>query len=125
MSKPTFKPNREVAPMQLVNALTAVMQRCVPLEFTTTRITPQEAWHVLSYASVNRQTLESACAALPEAPSGNRLREVVMPALPPLAKLQGQLNRVLRQQLHPSLWEKPRALRPAIGCIPTMRANAA
>ena len=117
MSKPTFKPNREVAPMQLVNALTAVMQRCVPLEFTNTRITPHEAWHVLSYASVNRQTLESACAALPEAPSGNRLREVVMPALPPLAKLQGQLNRVLRQQLHPSLWKKPRALRMAIDLV--------
>ncbi len=117
MSKPTFKPNREVAPLQLVNALTTVMQRYLPLEFENTRITPEEAWQVLSYASVNRQMLESACAALPDAPSGNRLREVLLPALPPLAKLQGRLNRVLRQQLHPSLWKKPRALQMAIDLV--------
>jgi putative transposase len=117
MSKPTFKPNREVAPLQLVNALTTVMQRYLPLEFENTWITPEEAWQVLSYASVNRQMLESACAALPDAPSGNRLREVLLPALPPLAKLQGQLNRVLRQQLHPSLWKKPRALQMAIDLV--------
>jgi putative transposase len=103
--------------MQLVNALTAVMQRYVPLEFTNTRITPQEAWQVLSYASVNRQTLESACAALPQAPSGNRLREVLMPALPSLPVLQGRLNRVLRQQLHPSLWKKRRPLQMAIDLV--------
>jgi len=117
MSKPTFKPNREVAPRQLVDTLTAVMQRYVPLDFTNTRITPQEAWQVLSYASVNRQTLASACAALPDAPSGNRLREVLMPVLPRLAKLQSQLNRVLRQQLPPSLWKKPRGLRMAIDLV--------
>lgn len=117
MSKPTFKPNREVAPVQLVNALTTVMHRCLPLEFTNTRITPAEAWHVLSYASVNRQTLESACAVLPGAPSGNRLREVLLPALPSLVQLQGQLNRVLRQQLHASLWKKPRALLMAIDLV--------
>jgi putative transposase len=117
MSKPTFKPNREVAPLQLVNALTTLMQRYLPLEFENTRITPEEAWQVLSYASVNRQMLESACAALPDAPSGNRLREVLLPALPPLAKLQGHLNRVLRQQVHPSLWKKRRALQMAIDLV--------
>ena len=117
MSKPTFKPNREIAPLQLVNALTTVMQRYLPLEFEHTRITPEDAWQVLSYASVNRQMLESACAALPGAPSGNRLREVLLPALPPLAKLQGHLNRVLRQQVHPSLWKKRRALQMAIDLV--------
>lgn len=114
MSKPTFKPKREVVPMQLVQALTSVMQRYLPLELAKTRITPEEAWQVLSYASVTRQTIESACATLRAAPSGNRLREVLLPALPSLAALQGQLNRVLRQQLHPSLWKKPRSLQMAI-----------
>lgn len=117
MSKPTFKPNREVAPTQLMKALMMVMQRSLPLEFEKTRITPEEAGQVLSYASVTRQTIESACAALPKAPSGNRLREVLLSALPPLARLPGQLNRVLRQQLHPSLWTKPRGLPMAIDLV--------
>lgn len=114
MPKTIFKPNREVAPTQLVEALTNVMQRYLPLEFQKTRITPEEAWAVLAYASVNRQSLESACASLPDAPSGNRLREVLLPALPPVATLQSRLNRVLRHQLHPSLWKKPRPLQFAL-----------
>jgi IS4 transposase len=114
MPKPMFKPNREIAPMQLAQALTAVMQRYLPLEFEQTRISPAEAWQILAYAAVTRQTVEAACAALPEAPSGNRLREVLWPALPSLAQLQGQLNRVLYQQLHPSLFKKKRPFQFAI-----------
>jgi hypothetical protein len=51
------------------------------------------------------------------APSGNRLREVLLPALPPHAELQRRLNRRLRQQLHPSLWKKPRGLHLAIDLV--------
>lgn len=108
MPKTIFQPNREVAPVQLVNALAAVMQRYLPLEFAHTRITPAEAWQVLAYASVNRLTIDSACAALPEAPSGNRPREVLLPALPAWPELQRQLNRLFRAQLHPSLFKKKR-----------------
>jgi putative transposase len=108
MPKTTFKANREVAPVQLANALTAIMQRYLPLEFEHTQISPTEAWQILAYASVTRQTVEAACATLPEAPSGNRLREVLLPALPTLSELQRQLNRVLHQQLHPSLFKKKR-----------------
>jgi len=68
----------------------------------------------LAYASVTRQTVEAACAALPDAPSGNRLREVLLPALPTLPELQRQLNRVLRQQLHPALFKKKRPFQFAI-----------
>jgi len=114
MPKTIFKPNREIAPTQLVDALTAVMQGYLPLDFQHTRITPEDAWQVLAYASVNRQTLDGACAALPDAPSGNRLREVLLPALPPLPELQGQLNRILRQQLHPSLFKKRRPFQIAL-----------
>lgn len=117
MSKTVFKRNREVAPEQLVTALVEVMQATLPLELRDTRITPAEAWHVLAYASVNRLTLESTCDALPQAPSGNRLREVLMPALPPAAELQRRLNGRLRQQLHPSLWKKPRGLHVAIDLV--------
>lgn len=114
MPKTAFKPNREVAPVQLTNALTAIMQRYLPLEFEHTHIAPDEAWQILAYASVTRQTVEAACAALPGAPSGNRLREVLLPALPTLPELQCQLNRVLRQQLHPSLFKKKRPFQFAI-----------
>lgn len=114
MPKTIFKPNREVAPAQLTQALTDLMQRCVPLDFQHTRITPEEAWHILAYASVHRQMMESACAALPDAPSGNRLREVLLPTLPTLSELQRQLNRVLRHQLPPALFKKKRALQIAI-----------
>lgn len=114
MPKTSFNPNREVAPAQLANALTTLMQRYLPLDFEQTRITSEEAWHILTYASVNRQMLESACAALPDAPSGNRLREVLLPALPALPELQRQLNRILRHQLHPSLFKKKRPLQIAI-----------
>lgn len=117
MPKTIFKRNREVAPEQLVKALTDVMQATLPLELQNTRITPEEAWQVLAYASVNRLTLESACDALPGAPSGNRLREVLLPALPPREELQRRLNRRLQQQLHPSLWKKPRGLHLAIDLV--------
>ena len=114
MPKTIIKPNREVAPVQLANALTTIMQRYLPLEFEKTRISPEEAWQILTYASVTQQTVEAACDALPDAPSANRLREVLLPALPTLPKLQGQLNCVLRQQLHPSLFKKKRAFQFAI-----------
>ena len=114
MPKTVIKPNREVAPVQLANALTTIMQRYLPLEFEKTRISPEEAWQILTYASVTQQTVEAACDGLPDAPSANRLREVLLPALPSLPKLQGQLNRVLGQQLHPSLFKKKRPFQFAI-----------
>lgn len=117
MPKTIFKRNREIAPEQLVQALTEVMQATLPLELQKTRITPSEAWQVLAYAAVHRLTIESACDALPDAPSGNRLREVLLPALPPSPELQRRLNRRLRQQLHPSLWKKPRGLHLAIDVV--------
>jgi len=57
------------------------------------------------YANVHRLSIESACLELRNAPSGNRLREVLVEALPDRAGLQRQLNRIFRQQLHPSVWK--------------------
>ena len=114
MPKTILKPNREVAPAQLANALTTVMQRYLALEFEKTRISPEDAWQILSYASVTRQTVAAACATLPNAPSGNRLREVLLPALPTWPELQRQLNRILYPQLHPSVFKKKRPFQVAI-----------
>src|SRR5689334_22018475 len=117
MPTPIGQRNGKVAPEQLVKALTEVLQRHLPLKLKATRLTAPEAWQVLAYAAVNATSLESACAALPAAPSGNRLREVLLPALPPQAELQRQLNRLLRAGLHPSLWRKPRGLHLAIDLV--------
>jgi putative transposase len=117
MPKPIAQRNGKVVPEQLVNALTQVMQKYVPLALEHTRIRPSEAWHLLAYAAVNGVSPESACQALPQGPSGNRLREVLVPALAELPALQSQLNRVLRAQLHPTLWKKPRGLQVAIDLV--------
>ena len=84
------------------------------MKFEKTRISPADGWQILTYASVTRPTVEATWDALPDAPCGNRLGEVLLPALPTLPKLQGQLNRGLRQQLHPSLFKKRRPFQFAI-----------
>jgi putative transposase len=75
------------------------MQRRLPLRLRNTRLTSDDLITVLGYASLNRSTIESSCHSLESAPSGNRLREVLMAALPTQAVLQRQLNTMLRDQL--------------------------
>jgi len=48
------------------------------------------------------------------APSGNRLREVLVETLPDRAGMQRALNRMFRQQLHPSLWKCKRDFNIAV-----------
>ncbi len=114
MFRPTWKPTRTFEPMQLVDHLTDLLRRCLPLELKPTRLTPEEVWGVLAYASVRQQTIEGACRVLEGAPSGNRLREVLAVALPPLPQLQRQLNTLLRRQLPRSLWKKQRPFHLAL-----------
>jgi hypothetical protein len=51
---------------------------------------------------------------LQAAPSGNRLREVLVEALPDRVGMQRMLNRMFRQQLHPSIWKCKRDFNVAI-----------
>ncbi|MDL1920050.1 transposase, partial [Chloroflexi bacterium CFX5] len=67
-----------------------------------------------TYASVHRLSIESACLELQKAPSGNRLREVLVQAVPDRVGMQRRLNRIFRQQLHPSVWKCKRAFNIAI-----------
>lgn len=114
MPKTIFKPNQKIVSTQLTQICVAFMQRYLPLELQNTRLTPDDVWHVLAYAATQRQTIESACADLPDAPSGNRLREVLIAALPSQQELQRQLNTALRKQLHPSLFKKTRPFQIAL-----------
>ena len=99
MSKPTEKLNRSIGCKQVFDALMTILMPRLPLALQHTRITAAEVWAVLAYAAVHQTSAEAACGTLAAAPSGNRLREVLMAALPERAVLQRQLNTVLRAQL--------------------------
>ena len=98
MSKPTIKNNRILRSQQVLNALIAVVRPNLPLDLQNTRITADDILAVLGYASANRISMEAACHELKGAPSANRLREVLIQALPERLILQRALNRILRVQ---------------------------
>lgn len=98
MSKPTIKNNRVLQSPQVLNALNAVVRPYLPLDLHNSRITAENIIAVLGYASANRISPEAACHELKGAPSANRLREVLVQALPDRATLQRALNRILRAQ---------------------------
>lgn len=99
MSRSRNKFNRKIEAAQVLQALLALLQRRLPLALHDTRITEQTLVQVLAYASVHQTSLDAACQELAAAPSGNRVREVLMAALPERHVLQRQLNSALRSQL--------------------------
>jgi hypothetical protein len=114
MSKPTVKITRTIRSEQVLNAFVEVVRKNLPLDLRNTRITAEDILYVLAYANVHRLSIESACLELQNAPSGNRLREVLVASLPDRAGLQNRLNRIFRQQLHPSVWKCKRDFSIAI-----------
>lgn len=117
MARPAFQITRKVEPVQLLDTLIVLLRRYLPLELQKTRITPEDVWQVLGYAALRQQTIETACSELAQAPSGNRLREVLLAALPPLPQLQGQLNRALRAQLPRARFKRRRPFRTAFDLV--------
>jgi len=114
MSKPTSKVNRTIRSEQVLSAFVQVVRKNLPLDLKNTRITAEDIIYVLGYANVHRLSIESACQELQDVPSGNRLREVLAEALPDRTGMQRALNRMFRQQLHPSIWKCKRAFNIAI-----------
>jgi len=98
MSKLVLKNNRILRSQQVLNALITIMRWYLPLDLKNTRITADDIIAVLGYASANRVSMDAACQELKEAPSANRLREVLAKALPDRATLQRTLNTILRAQ---------------------------
>ncbi len=103
MPKPIVQITRTIRSEQVLKAFVAVVRRNLPLELKHTRISVDDVIYALAYANVHRLSIASACQELQGAPSGNRLREVLVEALPDRAAMQRALNRIFRQQLHPSL----------------------
>jgi len=98
MFKPAIKNNRILRSQQVLNALMRVVGPCLPLDLQNTRIRAEDIIAVLGYASAHRVSVDAACHELKEAPSANRLREVLAKALPDRATLQRALNTILRAQ---------------------------
>jgi len=82
MSKLNLKITRTIRSEQVLNAFVEVVRKNLPLDLRNTRITAEDILYVLAYANVHRLSIESACLELQNAPSGNRLREVLVKALP-------------------------------------------
>jgi len=114
MSKPTTKITRTIRSEQVLNTFVQVVRKNLPLDLKNTRITADDIIYVLAYANVHRLSIASVCQELQEAPSGNRLREVLVEALPDRAGMQRILNRIFRQQVHPSVWKCKRDFNIAI-----------
>lgn len=114
MSKPTGKINRIIRARQVLDALTYLLRRWLPLELRHTRLTPDDLIFVLSFACMHCTSVESACTELASAPSGNRFREVLTQALPKRPVLQRALNTILRQQVPRILLKGKRAYSLAI-----------
>ena len=109
MSKLGNQSNAFFRSPQVWAAFRQVLQRQLPLHLQHTRLSSEEVLAVLSYASLRQSTLETACHELPCAPSGNRLREVLMAALPTRSVLQRQLNTALRAQLPKVFFQNKRS----------------
>jgi putative transposase len=114
MSKPSPKITRTIRSEQVLKAFMEVVRKNLPLDLQNTRITAEDIIYGLGYANVHRLSIESACQELQDAPSGNRLREVLAEALPDRTEMQRALNRMFRQQLHPSVWKGKRDFNIAI-----------
>jgi putative transposase len=98
MSKLALKNNRILRSQQVLNALISIVRPYLSLDLQNTHITADDIIAVLGYASANRISMDAACHELKEAPSANRLREVLAQALPDRATLQRTLNTILRAQ---------------------------
>lgn len=114
MPKPSHYSKTNTKDPQLVAALSAVLSKHLSLTLKNTKITKAEVWAVLTYTAANQTSLEAATRELAAAPSGNRLREVLMAGLPALPVLQRQLNTVLRAQLPSRVTRGKRAYELAI-----------
>ena len=114
MSKPTAKITRTIRSEQVLDAFVQVVRKDLPLDLQKTRITADDIIYALGYANVHRLSIESACQELQDAPSGNRLREVLAESLPDRKGMQSALNRMFCQQLHPSVWKHKRGFNIAI-----------
>lgn len=103
MSKHRPNHTRPVFSAQLRDAIWQVTQPHLPLGIEGRELDDERMWEILTYASVNQLTMESACHELHTAPSGNTVRAHLAEALDDdraqVVALEEQLNAALWAQL--------------------------
>lgn len=114
MLNPKHKTTRTIRSAQVLSAFVMALHSRLSLQLQGTRITEGDILYVLGHASAQQISIEAACNELDEAPSGNRLREVLLAALPERSVMQRQLNTILRQQLPKTLLKGKRSYNLAI-----------
>ena len=90
MPKPTLKTDCVIRSPQVLDAFITLLRPHLPLDLQKTRITAAELIAVLAYASVNRTSIDAACAELVAMPLANRLWEVLVAALPARSALKSR-----------------------------------
>ena len=99
MPQPSANFNPLLRSEQILDSFKVVLRAHLPLELQGTRIRADDVWQILCDASVQQTSIEASCQRLAGAPSGNRLREVLLPSLPARAALEDALNAVLAAAL--------------------------
>ena len=108
MTQPRANFNPLLHSEQILDGFKAVLRTHLPLELHGTRISAEDVWQILCDASVHHLSIEASCQRLASAPSGNRLREVLLPALPDRCQLEDELNAVLCAALPRVLFKSKR-----------------
>jgi len=105
MSKPTVKITRTIQSKQVLNAFTEVVRKNLPLDLKEYTHHCRRHLHVLGYANVQRLSIESACQELQDAPSGNRLREVLVESSAGPGRRATGAEQDVSSATAPSLWK--------------------
>ena len=103
MSKRRPKHTQPVLSEQVRNALFTTLEKHLPLGIQGRALDDKKVWDILTYASVNSTTIETACNELADVPSGNTVREHLGAVLDTSRKgvtaLENDLNEALKSQL--------------------------
>jgi hypothetical protein len=103
MSKRHPKHTQPVLSEQVRNALFTTLEKHLPLGVQGRALDDKKVWDILTYASVNSTTIETACNELADVPSGNTVREHLGAALDAsrsgVTALEEELNCALKSQL--------------------------
>lgn len=103
MSKRQHQYTAPVLSEQVRKALFTTLEQHLPLGIQGRDLDDTKVWDILSYASVNGTTIETACHELADVPSGNTVREHLGKALDAsragVIALESEINAALRSQL--------------------------
>ena len=110
MSKRQPKHTQPVLSEQVRSALLTTLEKHLPLGIQGRNLDDEKVFDILTYASVNGTTIETACNELTDVPSGNTVREHLGKTLDAsragVVALENDLNCALKSQLPAGLCKR-------------------